>query len=361
MTRPQRALIAMSGGVDSSVAACLMQRQGYECTGATMRLYDNETVGLARGHTCCSLDDVEDARAVAFRLGMRYYVFNFTADFAAQVIEPFVAAYTRGQTPNPCIECNRCLKFDRLYRRARELGYDRIATGHYARIERDGRTGRWLLKKAADPAKDQSYVLYAMTQDQLAHTCFPLGTLTKTETRRIAQEQGFVNARKQDSQDICFVPDGDYVSFVERWRGSPCLPGDFVDGTGQVLGRHRGIERYTIGQHKKLGVVSDVPLYVCAIDPDTRTVRLGESRELYTRTLIAHRLNLIACETLDSPVRVSARVRYHQPEQPAVAEQLGPDTLRVTFDEPQRAVTPGQAVVLYQGDTVLGGGVIAKE
>jgi tRNA-specific 2-thiouridylase len=353
-----RALIAMSGGVDSSVAAYLMQRAGYDCIGVTMRLYENETVGLPRAHTCCSLDDVEDARSVAFRLGMPYYVFNFASDFAREVIDRFVQSYAEGRTPNPCIDCNRFLKFERLYRRMRELGLDALATGHYARVQQSPETGRWLLKKAVDPAKDQSYVLYSLTQEQLAHVRFPLGELHKSETRALAEQQGFCNAHKHDSQDICFVPDGDYAAFLERWRGAPCVPGNFVDGVGRVLGRHKGIEHYTVGQHKGLGITSGEPLYVCGLCAATHTVHLGRSAELLSHALDADHINLISCAQLDGPRRVSVRVRYHQPEQTALVTQTGPDTLHIVFDVPQRAVTPGQAVVLYEGDTVLGGGTI---
>jgi tRNA-specific 2-thiouridylase len=353
-----KVLVAMSGGVDSSVAAWLLKQQGYECMGATMRLYENETVNVCRGNTCCSLEDVEDARSVARGLGIPYYVFNFTGDFERQVIRRFAAAYEQGRTPNPCIDCNRYLKFDRLYRRARELGCDYIATGHYARIAEDGPSGRWLLKKALDASKDQSYVLYDMTQEQLAHTLLPLGGLTKAEVRAIAEEQGFVNARKHDSQDICFVPDGDYAAFLERYTGKHYPPGDFLNGAGEKLGTHRGIIHYTVGQRKGLGIAADRPLYVRRIDPAANTVTLGENGELFSASLEAEELNLIAVPGLEAPRRVTARVRYHQVEQPALLVQTGEDTARLTFDVPQRAITPGQAVVFYDGDTVLGGGVI---
>lgn len=353
-----KVLVAMSGGVDSSVAAWLLKQQGYECIGATMRLYENEMVGRCRSNTCCSLEDVEDARSVARRIGMPYYVFNFTEDFEQQVIRRFAEAYERGITPNPCIDCNRYLKFERLRRRAAELGCDYVATGHYARIVRDGDSGRWLLKKAADAKKDQSYVLYDMTQEQLAHTLLPLGELTKPEVRSIAEEQGFLNARKHDSQDICFVPDRDYAAFLERYTGKQYPAGVFLDSAGQKLGEHRGIIHYTIGQRKGLGISAERPLYVRSIDPENNTVTLGTNEELFSAELEAGELNLISVPEVEAPRRVAARVRYHQAEQPAMLTQTGPDTAHLTFDAPQRAITPGQAVVFYDGDTVVGGGVI---
>ena len=260
------ALIAMSGGVDSAVAAYLMKQAGYRCVGATMRLYENEDMAVCSEKTCCSLEDVEDARAVAGRIGIPYYVFNFKQDFSRQVMDRFVSCYESGCTPNPCIDCNRFLKFDRMYRRARELGLHYVVTGHYARIVQ-GENGRWLLLKGPDPRKDQSYVLYAMTQEQLAHTRFPLGEMRKEEVRAIAERQGFVNAKKHDSQDICFVPQGDYAAFIRKRTGKTYPEGDFVDAQGHVLGRHRGIIHYTVGQRRGLGVSGGRPLYVQEIRP----------------------------------------------------------------------------------------------
>ncbi len=352
------ALVAMSGGVDSSVAAYLTLSAGYDCAGATMRLFATEDTALPREGSCCSLDDVEDARAVARRLGIPHYVFNFSEDFRRDVIGRFIAVYEAGGTPNPCIDCNRWLKFDRLLRRARELGREYIVTGHYARVERDPATGRFLLKKALDPAKDQSYVLYSLTQEQLSRVLLPLGGLTKPQVRAIAEEQGFVNARKGESQDICFVQNESYGDFIERRTGKTWAPGDFVDTEGRILGRHKGLIRYTVGQRKGLGLALPEPMYVCRIDVENNRVVLGRGAALYSDSLTAEGLNLIDCETLETPRRVKARVRYRQPEQWATAVQTGPDTLRLTFDEPQRAVTPGQAVVLYDGDTVVGGGTI---
>lgn len=354
-----RALIAMSGGVDSSVAAYLMKQAGFACVGATMRLYENEDMSAPQAGTCCSLEDVEDARAVAAKLGMPYYVFNFKEDFGRQVMDRFVAAYETGCTPNPCIDCNRFLKFDRMYRRAQELGIGYVVTGHYARIQQS-ETGRWLLLKGPDPQKDQSYVLYAMTQEQLAHTQFPLGALRKEEVRAIAAAQGFINAKKHDSQDICFVPDGDYAAFIRRRTGRTYPEGDFVDTTGRILGRHRGIIHYTIGQRRGLGVSGGRPLYVKEIRPSDNTVVLAEEHQLYAPTAIARDFNWIAWEAPAAPIRVQARARYHQPEQDATAFVLPDGRVQVTFDRPQRALTKGQAIVLYQADVVIGGGTIEE-
>ena len=351
-----KVLIAMSGGVDSSVAAFLMKEQGCQCIGATMQLFHNEDIGVKRTKTCCSLEDVEDARSVAFRLGIPYYVFNFSDDFKGQVIDRFIAAYERGATPNPCIDCNRYLKFERLYERARILGCDAIVTGHYARIEQEN--GRWLLKKSLDESKDQSYVLYSLTQEQLAHTRLPLGAMHKSETRRIAEEQGFYNADKPDSQDICFVPDGDYAGFIARFTGHDCSAGDFVDEEGHVLGRHKGIVHYTVGQRKGLGIAADAPLYVKQIDAASNRVVLSGNESLFSRELTANDFNWIAYDVPPRELRASARVRYHQREQAATVTVLGDGRVHLVFDEPQRAITPGQAVVLYDGDTVLGGGTI---
>ena len=350
-----KALIAMSGGVDSSVAAYLAQREGYECIGCTMKLYTNEDAGLSERHTCCSLDDVEDARSVAYRLGMPYYVFNFSEGFRERVMLPFAADYCRGRTPNPCIECNRCMKFEALLRRAEELGCDKIVTGHYARVERAGE--RYILRKALDGTKDQSYVLYAMTQRQLSRTLFPLGGMRKSETRAVAEAQGFLNARKKDSQDICFAPDGDYAAAIERMTGEAGRPGAFVSTDGRVLGEHRGIIHYTVGQRRGLGIPHPESLYVCRIDPDRNEVVLGAERELFRRETEIADVNWITGETPAAPVRCAVKIRYRAAEKSAVVYPEG-DRARVVFDEPQRAITPGQAAVFYDGDTVLGGGTI---
>ena len=356
----KRALIAMSGGGDSSVAACLMKEQGYDCMGVTMKLFHNEEIGVSREHTCCSLEDVEDARSVARQLNIPYYVFNFSDRFKECGVDKFVQAYETGSTPNPCIDCNRYLKFDKLFQRAKELHYDYVVTGHYARIGYDENTGRYLLKKSLNLEKDQSYVLFNMTQEQLAHTMFPLGEMTKPEVRAIAQAHDFINAKKHDSQDICFVVNGKYADFIESYTEKVYPQGDFLDQSGKVIGTHKGIIHYTIGQRRGLNVSAGVPLYVSDIDPERNTVTLGPNSSLFTRTLIAKDLNLISVPSLEGPVRLKAKVRYRHPEQWATVTQLDEDTLRVEFDEPQRAVTRGQAVVLYDGDTVVGGGTIDR-
>lgn len=351
------ALIGMSGGVDSSVAAYLTLREGYRCIGATMRLFEGEQDELDSG--CCALEQVEDARSVAFRLGIAFYVFNFKDDFRRQVMDAFVRDYACGLTPNPCIECNRHLKFDRFLRRAQELGCEYIVTGHYARITR-GDDGRYLLCKAFDSARDQTYFLYRLTQEQLAHTLFPLGSLTKPQVRQIAQEQGFVNARKKDSQDICFVPDGDYPSFIRRYTGQDFPQGDFLDESGHVIGQHAGAIRYTIGQRKGLGLAMGQPVYVCAKDMQANTVTVGGNDALMRTTLLADDWNFISIDAPSAPLRCKAKARSRMAEQPARVFPQGDGVYRVVFDEPQRALTPGQAVVLYDGDIVIGGGVIRR-
>ncbi|MDO5134880.1 MAG: tRNA 2-thiouridine(34) synthase MnmA [Eubacteriales bacterium] len=360
--KTKKALVAMSGGVDSSVAAMLMCREGYECVGMTMKLYENQDVGLNKGHTCCALDDVEDARSVAVQLGMKYYVLNFREDFSQKVIDRFVAAYERGDTPNPCIDCNRYMKFSGLYQRARMLDCQCIVTGHYARVEYHEGRGRWLLKKAKNKAKDQSYVLYFMTQEQLAHTRFPLGEFeTKEEVRALADQYHFVNARKHDSQDICFVPNGNYGDFLERRTGKTYQRGAFVDRSGRVLGEHKGIIRYTVGQRRGLGLSLPAPLYVWGKDMEKNQVILAPEKELFTSELTAEDFNWIACPPPKEPMSVTAKTRYSAREVPAKAQALPDGRVRVVFDEPVRAVTSGQAVVLYQGDVVAGGGTICQD
>ena len=355
-----KALIAMSGGVDSSVAAYLMQRAGYQCVGATMRLCDNALLGKDQESSCCSLDDVEDARSVAYRLGMHFYAFNHTADFREMVVDKFIHCYEQGGTPNPCIDCNRHLKFDALLQKALVLGYDCIATGHYARIEQDSASGRYVLKKAVDTTKDQSYFLSCLTQQQLAHTKFPLGGMTKEQVRQIAQEQGLITARKRDSQDICFIPDGDYRSFMERYTGKRYPAGDYLDLEGNTVGRHSGAVGYTIGQRKGLGIALGEPVYVCSKDMAANTVTVGPNEALFRKALRATDWNWIAIDTLTEPLRCKARVRYRHTEQPATVYPEENGYARVEFDEPQRAITAGQAVVLYDGDLVIGGGTIDK-
>ncbi|MGN0299400.1 MAG: tRNA 2-thiouridine(34) synthase MnmA [Lachnospiraceae bacterium] len=353
----KKALVAMSGGVDSSVAAYLMKQQGYEVMGVTMKLYDNEDIGESREKSCCTLSDVEDARNVANTLNIPYYVFNFREQFGEKVIKRFVDTYLEGGTPNPCVDCNRHLKFTGLMHKMYELGYDYVVTGHYARIEQDKQMGRFLLKKGMDETKDQSYMLYSMNQQQLAHTLFPLGEYCKTEIRQIAEENGFVNARKHDSQDICFVPDGDYGTFIDKYLGRTSKPGNFVLRDGTVLGQHKGIIRYTVGQRKGLGIAYRVPLYVIGKDLQRNEVILGELEELYQSELYADDINLISVERIDGELRCKAKIRYRQKEEWATVTQEG-DKLHVVFDTPQRGITAGQALVLYDDDVVVGGGTI---
>lgn len=350
----KKALIAMSGGVDSSVAAFLMKEAGYDCIGVTMKLYDNEDIGMDQEKTCCSLSDIEDARSVAVKLGIPYYVFNFKADFKEKVIDPFIDSYRCGMTPNPCIECNRHLKFTQLHQKARELQCDVVVTGHYARITKDEQ-GYHLLK-GKDAAKDQSYVLYSLTQEQLAHTCFPLGEYTKEEIRRMAEEQGFFNAGKKDSQDICFIPDGDYRRFIEETTGQKSTPGNFVDQEGNVLGIHKGYYCYTIGQRRGLGISAPQSLYVVEIRPEKNEVVLGSNEDLFYSHLTADHFNWI--EQVGPDEIIKARIRYHQTEKEATVRVLEDNRVEVDFLEPQRAITKGQAVVLYRGDAVAGGGRI---
>lgn len=351
----EKALIAMSGGVDSSAAAWLTRQAGYECEGAIMRMFDRDILtGGGDG------DDVSDARAVAEKMGIAFHVLDARESFAEHVIGDFIRTYEGGATPNPCINCNRHLKFDFFLRQAQRLGCDKIVTGHYARIEFDEGTGRWLLKKASDASKDQSYVLYTLTQEQLSHTLLPLGELTKEQSRTIAETQGFVNARKRDSQDICFVPDGDYVAFMEKYLDKHYAPGDFLDLSGKTVGRHRGAVCYTLGQRKGLGLAMGAPVYVCAKDMTRNTVTVGPSEALFATTLLAADCNWIPFPALTEPMKVTARARYNQKEQPATVYPEENGLVRVVFDQPQRALTPGQAVVLYRGDTVLGGGTITE-
>lgn len=352
----QKVMAAMSGGVDSSVAAYLLLQQGFRVVGATMKLFQNSDIDVPKEKACCSLDDVEDAKSVCARLGVPHYVLNMTADFQTEVIERFVRAYEQGFTPNPCIDCNRYMKFERLLHKAITLELDFVATGHYARIEKQG--DRLVLKKAADSKKDQSYVLYSLTQEQLQHTLFPLGGLTKTEVREIAQANGFVNAKKHDSQDICFVPNGDYFSFIEKYTGKTYPAGDFVDLQGKVLGTHKGIIRYTVGQRRGLGLALPASMYVVEKDLPNNRVVLGFNENLFSKEVTVKDINLTACDSLETPTHLSAKIRYNQTEQPAIVTQVDENTLKIVFDTPQRAVTRGQAAVLYDGDTVVGGGTI---
>ena len=356
----KKVMVGMSGGVDSSVAAMLLREQGYDVMGVTLKLFSDEDISEAQkeGKTCCALSDVEDARSVAYRLGFEHLVFNFKDNFREHVMKQFADSYLCGRTPNPCIECNRHVKFDKMLRRAMELDYDYIATGHYAVNEYDEKSGRYLLKRPKDRSKDQTYVLYSLTQEQLSHTLFPLGTLEKTQVRELAEKAELVNSNKPDSQDICFVPDGDYAGFIKRFTGADVPHGNFVDTNGKVLGEHKGIINYTIGQRKHLGISLGRPAYVVKKDVASNTVTVGDEADLYTKSLVADDFNLISVPQLTAPMRVTAKTRYSQTEQPAVVSYLGDGKYLVEFDEPQRAVTSGQAVVIYDGDVVVGGGTI---
>lgn len=356
MTENKKVMIGMSGGVDSSVAAFLLQKESLEVIGATMKLYNNEDIDFVSEKTCCSLDDVLDAKSVCARLGIRHYTLNMTEDFKKEVIERFISAYQNGFTPNPCIDCNRYMKFSKMLRKAQELDIDYVATGHYARIEKHG--DRYILKKAVDLSKDQSYVLYSLTQEQLKVTKFPLGNYTKQQVREIAEENGFVNARKHESQDICFVPDGDYSKFIEYYTGKTYPCGDFVDMNGKRLGEHKGIIRYTIGQRRGLGLALPASMYVVEKDVDNNKVILGFNDDLFKKEVNVKNISFTACDGLDKPERLCAKIRYNQKEQPATVTQTNENHFTIVFDEPQRAITKGQAAVLYDGDTVVGGGTI---
>ncbi len=350
----------MSGGVDSSVAAALLKDEGHEVIGVTMQLQPSDQLAgeADRFGGCCGLDAVMDAKRVAYGLGIPHYVANFREIFAREVIADFCEEYRRGRTPNPCIRCNQYLKFDALLSRARELGASLVATGHYARIDNGNSHGRYLLRKSADEGKDQTYVLYVMTQEQMASTLLPIGDLTKEQVRRIAAELDLPVADKAESQEICFIPDNNYPSFIEEYAGGVSDPGPIADRRGNVLGEHRGIAAYTIGQRKGLGIASPKPMYVVAIDREKNTVTVGSREDTYATELTASQLNWIAVESLEQPLRVHAKIRYRHREARATVRPEGNDRARVTFEEPQLAMTPGQAIVFYQGDTVIGGGSI---
>ena len=352
-----RVFVAMSGGVDSAAAALLLQQAGCDVTGVTLRLHDfKDRPGL-----CGSVDDIETARAVADNLGIPHVVLDLSELFQDRVMDHFVSEYACGRTPNPCVDCNREIKFGALLDWVLDQGADAMATGHYAKVRQNEGTGRWQLLRGVDRRKDQTYFLYQLTQRQLSHLLLPVGNYEKPALRALAAAHGLSNAQKADSQDICFVPDGDYVAFLRQYGGADLCPGDFVDEAGTVLGRHQGLPGYTIGQRKGLGIGgADRPLYVLGKDPARNTVILGEDSRLYTRALTADRVNWLSISEPDRPLEITAKTRYSQRESSATVEPLSGGQVRVVFREPQRAITPGQAVVFYDGELVLGGGTICQ-
>jgi tRNA-uridine 2-sulfurtransferase len=375
MPTPETIAVAMSGGVDSSTVAAMLRADGHNIIGLTMQLWNQRRLAGHEGMPesvqgrCCSLDDVYDARRVAEHIGIPYYVVNHEERFEREVVRPFVDEYLSGRTPIPCSLCNNHLKFDQLLVVARQIGADRVATGHYARVSYDDALGtlegkRWLLKRPADKSKDQTYFLFGLTQDQLSRTLFPLGDMTKPQVRDLARKHGLALAEKPDSQEICFVPGGDYKRFIDAYLADqgealPDTAGELVTTSGEVIGEHHGIHNFTVGQRKGLGVATGSPLYVIQISGANKQVIVGGEENLYSHTLRARRVNLIAVDDLREPIRVAVKIRHRHEPAPAVIERVSDDEVLVTFDEPQRAITPGQAAVFYDGDIVVGGGWIA--
>jgi len=359
MKKNKKVIIGMSGGVDSSVAAALLLEQGYDVIGVTMKIWP-DSLGeekIVEGG-CCSLSAVDDARRVANHLGIPYYVMNFQDIFEEKVIDYFVEEYQKGRTPNPCIACNRYVKFDALLKKAVAMGVDYVATGHYARVVYDHASGRYLIKKSATATKDQTYALYNLTQEQLKHILMPLGDYTKEETRRLASKLGLTVASKPDSQEICFVEDNNYARFIKERTGQEPVPGNFVDLEGNILGRHKGIIHYTVGQRKWLGIAFGKPMYVLAIDAENNNVVLGESGQEFSSELIASEPNFVSIEKLTGDMKVTVKIRYSAREAEAIISPYEDNKVKVVFKTPQRAITPGQAVVFYDGDVLVGGGTI---
>lgn len=351
-------VVGLSGGVDSSVAAYLLKEQGYDVIGVTMQIWQEEdSCTVEENGGCCGLSAVEDARRVAQKLDIPYYVMNFRKEFQKQVIDYFTREYLEGRTPNPCIACNRYVKWESLLKRSLEIGADYIATGHYARVEQLP-NGRYAIRNSVTAKKDQTYALYNLTQEQLARTLMPVGAYTKDEIRKIAEEAGLLVAHKKDSQEICFVPDNDYAGFIKNSTGKTIPKGNFVQADGKVIGEHQGIIHYTIGQRKGLNLSMGHPVFVTKIRPDSNEVVIGENEDLFVNTLICDRVNFMAMEGLEEEVRLKAKIRYNHPGAECVISPAEDGKVRVTFDQPQRAITPGQAVVFYQGEYVAGGGII---
>lgn len=357
-----KVVLAMSGGVDSSVAAAILKQEGYEVVGVTMLFLPPDKLAgkVDSSGGCCRLDAVEDARRVAYKLGIPHYVMDFRDIFARKVIADFCEEYGSGRTPNPCIRCNRYIKFGALLERAKAMGIDFVATGHYAKVEKNGSSSRYLLKKGIDRRKDQSYFLYQLTQEQLAHTLFPAGSFTKEKIRKIAGELNLPVAAKPESQEICFIPDNDYAGFLKNNILLEAEPGLIVNSRGAILGRHRGLPYYTIGQRRRLGISAERPLYVIAIDRINNSLVVGGKEETYGDELTASALNWITVTGLEQPVTVKARIRYRHREAEAIITPLGRDRVNIKFSEPQMAITPGQSVVFYEGDNVVGGGIIEQ-
>ena len=357
----KRVMIGMSGGVDSSVAAYLLKEQGYDVIGVTMKLWQDDDDELIENEGgCCSLAAVEDARQVAEKIGIPFYVLNFSEVFKEKVIEPFIDEYLNGRTPNPCIACNKHIKFDDFFNKARQIGCDYVATGHYAKIEKDEETGRYLLKKSVTDKKDQTYALYNLTQEQLEHTLLPIGEFEKERVREIAKEMGMDVHNKPDSQEICFVKDNDYAGYVKKHAKRRIDPGFFVDTKGNILGKHNGIVNYTIGQRKGLGIALGKPMFVVDIDPVKNTVVLGDNEDIFNKGLIAKDVNLISIDDIKEHIRVQAKIRYSAKPSNATVTKIGENRIKIEFDEPQRAITKGQSVVMYDGDKVVGGGIIER-
>lgn len=361
MPNKGKVLLGMSGGVDSSVAAILLMEAGYEVVGATFRLWDPGADSLFEESSCCAVDDVNDARRVCHDLGIPHYVLNYKELFREKVVAYFAAEYLRGATPNPCIACNHHIKFDAFLQKALSMGFDYIATGHYATVLYDEERQSYRLQKGEYLPKDQSYVLYTLTQETLSHLLLPLGKFEKAQIRKIAAQHGLRISQKADSQDICFVPDGNYAAFLETYLGKRAAEGNFLDRDGNVLGRHRGIWHYTIGQRKGLGISLGKPMFVYSIDSENNTVTLAENQDLMVSSLIASDLTFTEIQTFDAPLQVDVKIRYASAATPATIFPLPDNMVKVVFESLQRAVTPGQAVVFYDGDFLFGGAVIQKK